>query len=94
MNTDDAGGTDGTNGTNGTGPEQIEADIARQREELATTVNQLQAKLDVKSRAQEKAAELKDRATTASGKPRPDLTIAAVAALALVVGLVVWRRRH
>jgi MYXO-CTERM domain-containing protein len=86
--------SDGNNGTNGTGPEQIEADIARQREELATTVNQLQAKLDVKSRVQEKAAELKDRATTASGRPRPDLTVAAVAALALVVGLVVWRRRH
>ena len=80
--------------SNGTTPEQIEADIARQREELATTVNQLQAKVDVKARAQDKAAELKDRATTASGKPRPDLTVAAAAAVALVVGLVVWRRRH
>lgn len=80
--------------TNGTSPEQIEADIERQREQLATTVNQLQAKLDVKARAQDKAAELKDRATTASGRPRPDLAVAAVVALGLVVGLVVWRRRH
>jgi MYXO-CTERM domain-containing protein len=80
--------------SNGTSPEQLEADIERQREELADTVNQLQAKLDVKARAQGKVAELKDRATTADGKPRPDLAIAALAAVALVVGLVVWRRRH
>ena len=71
----------------GTTPEEIEADIARPREQLATTVNQLQAKLDVKAR-------VKDKATTASGKPRPDLALAVVAGVALVVGLVVWRRRH
>lgn len=80
--------------SNGTSPEQIEADIERQREELATTVNQLQAKLDVKARAREKAVQLKERATTADGKPRPDLTVAAAAAVALLVGLVVWRRRR
>jgi MYXO-CTERM domain-containing protein len=84
--------------TNGTTPQQLESDIERQREELAATVSQLQAKIDVKTRAQHKAAELKadikDRATTATGKPRPDLAAAGVAALALVVGLVVWRRRH
>ena len=80
--------------SNGTSPEQLEADIERQREELATTVNQLQAKLDVKARAQDKVIALKDRATTADGKPRPDLTIGVVAAVGLVVGLVVWRRRH
>jgi hypothetical protein len=80
--------------SNGTTPEQIEADIARQREELAATVTELQARLDVRSRAQQKAADLRERATTASGNPRPDLTVAVVAAAALVVGLVVWRRRH
>jgi hypothetical protein len=80
--------------TNGTTPEQIEADIERQREELATTVNELQAKLDVKTRARQGVADLKDRATTATGRPRPDLTVAATAAVAVVVGLMVWRRRH
>jgi len=79
--------------TNGTSPEQIEADIARQREELATTVAQLEAKLDVKARAQHKAAELKDRATTPDGKPRPEVLGAGVAVVALV-GLLLWRRRH
>jgi len=79
--------------TNGTSPEQIEADIARQREELAATVSQLEAKLDVKTRARQKAAELRDRATTADGKPRPELLGAGAAVVALV-GLLVWRRRR
>ena len=92
--------------TNGTGPhaeapvgdhatpEQLEADIARQREEVAATVTQLQQKLDVKSRAKDEVRQLKDRVTTASGRPRPDLTVAAVAAVVLLAGLVVWRKRH
>ncbi len=80
--------------SNGTSPEALEADLARQREELAATVTQLQAKLDVKSRARGKAAEIKDRATTASGSPRPDLTVAAALAVVVVAGLVVWRRRR
>ncbi|CAI9398521.1 DUF3618 domain-containing protein [Nocardioides sp. T2.26MG-1] len=80
--------------SNGTSPESLEADLARQREELAATVTELHAKLDVKARAQHKAGEIKDRATTADGKPRPDLTVAALAAVALVAGLLVWRRRH
>ena len=79
---------------NGTTPEEIEADIERQRQQLAATVDQLHAKLDVKARAKDEVAHLKDRATTDSGKPRPDLTVAVVAGLALVVGLVVWRRRR
>ena len=80
--------------SNGTSPDQLQADLARQREDLATTVDQLHAKLDVKARAQDKAHELKDRATTADGRPRPDLTAAAVAVVALVAGLLVWRRRR
>jgi hypothetical protein len=78
---------------NGTTPEQIEADIARQREELAATVTEIHARLDVKSRARAKAAELRGRATTPDGKPTP---VAAAAAVAIVVltGLVLWRRSH
>lgn len=79
--------------SNGTSPEQIEADIVRQREELAATVAQLEAKLDVKTRAQHKLAELKDRATTESGAPRPEVLAAGAAAIALV-GWLVWRRRR
>jgi MYXO-CTERM domain-containing protein len=79
--------------SNGTTPDEIEADIERQREQLAATVDELQARLDVKARAKDKAAELRDRATTDTGKPRPELLGAAAAALA-VIGLVVWRRRR
>jgi len=77
--------------SNGTSPEQIEADIERQREEMAETVAQLQAKLDVKTRARHRAAALRDQATTDAGRPRPEL-IAGAAAVVAVVGLLVWRR--
>jgi MYXO-CTERM domain-containing protein len=81
------------NGAGPTTPDEIEADIARQRDELAATVTPLQAKLDVKTRAQHKAAELRDRATTPSGSPRPEL-IAVAAGVVVLVGLLVWRRKH
>ena len=79
--------------TNGTSPEQIEADIERQREELAATVSQLQSRLDVKARARPRVAVLRAGATPDAGSPRPELIAAAAAALA-VAGLLVWRRTH
>jgi hypothetical protein len=78
---------------NNVSPEELEADIARQRDELAATVTELQYRLDVKARASDKVGELKDRATTDSGKPRPDLAIGAALLAAAVIGLVVWRVR-
>ena len=36
---------------NGTSPQEIEADIARQREQLAATVDQLQTQLQEKARS-------------------------------------------
>lgn len=89
MSTDN--GVDGQ--PEATGPEAIEADIARQREQLAATVDELQHRLDVKAQAKEKVGQVKDRASTDSGKPRPDLVAAGVAAVALIVGLIIWRRR-
>ena len=74
-------------------PEEIQADIERQREQLAQTVDELGHKLDVKAQTREKVAEVKDRATTDTGKPRPELAVAVVAVAALV-GLVIWRRSH
>lgn len=64
-------------------PEQIEAEIEEQRAQLAATVDQLSAKLDVKARM-----------TTASGKPRPEVLAAAGSLVAMAVALVWWRRRH
>jgi hypothetical protein len=86
MSTEDSG-------VNGTTPEEIEADIARQREELAATVTELHARLDVKARTKAKAAELRGRATTPDGKPDPRVVAAAVAVVVLA-GVAFWRKHH
>lgn len=75
-------------------PEQLEAEIALQREQLAGTVDQLAAKLDVKSRAKDKVASLKDSATTDSGTPRPEVLGAAGSLVAMAVVLLLWRHRR
>ena len=80
-------------GVNGTTPDEIEADIARQREELAATVTELHARLDVKARARARAAELRARATTPDGKPNPRVVAAAVA-IVVLAGFAFRRRHH
>lgn len=65
----------------------LQADVEQTREELAQTVDQLAAKLDVKSR-------LRDRATTPEGRPEPVLLAVAGALLVGVVALVVVRSRR
>lgn len=83
-----------TETTQASDPAAIERDIVRQREQLAGTVDALTERLDVKSRAQEKAAELKDTATTETGKPRPELIGGGLAALAAVAALLWLRSRR
>lgn len=78
---------------NGKTPDQMEAEISAQRDQLADTVDQLTAKLDVKSQAQAKVTDMKHRATTESGKPRPQLLAAAGLLVAAGLTLVWWRRR-
>lgn len=75
-------------------PEEIQADIEAQREQLADTVDQLGAKLDVKSHAQAKVARAKDAATTDEGKPRPEVLAAAGSLVAMAIVLIVWRARR
>lgn len=75
-------------------PEEIQADIERQRAELADTVDQLANKLDVKTQAQAKLTDYKDRATTGTGKPRPELVGAAAGLGVGAVVLAVLKRRQ
>lgn len=81
-----------SNGTVQT-PEQIREEIERTRADLADTVDALHAKVDVKARTQAKLEDVKHRATTPTGKPRPELVAAAVGTV-LVVAVVVWWRRR
>lgn len=90
------------------GVAEIQADIEKTRDELGQTVEALAAKTDVKARAHDKATETKERvaekAHTAQAATRDALTDdrgavkpaipIAVGALAVVVGVVLWRRRH
>jgi hypothetical protein len=71
----------------------LEAQIEEQREQLADTVDQLSHKLDVKAQAKERAQRAADRATTSTGRPRPELVAAGVGVVVLGGLLVWWRRR-
>jgi hypothetical protein len=70
-----------------------EHEVERNREQLADTVDALQARLDVKSRAQARLQETKERVTTDDGKPRPAVLAGAAAVVVAVAGLVWWRHR-
>ena len=75
-------------------PEQIQAEIEAQRLQLADTVDQLSHRLDVKSHAKARVAGAREAATTADGRPRPELLAAAGSVVAIVAVLVVWRLRR
>lgn len=84
----------------------IESDIERTREDLAQTVDQLAAKLDVKTRirnslddakndAANRLRTMRDRATDAEGKPTPTVTaigVGLVATVAAAIAMTWWRR--
>jgi hypothetical protein len=74
-------------------PEEIQADIEKQREQLAQTVDQLGTKLDVKAQAKNKVADVRERATTDDGKPRTEV-LGAAAAVVVGLGLIIWLRRR
>lgn len=86
--------------------DQIQADIDRTREQLGQTVEALSHKLDVKAQAGERVAHARTWAadqvergrqatTDDNGKPLPAIRIGAPAtlgAIAVIIGLLVWRR--
>ena len=85
-------------------PEELQVEIAKQREQLADTLDALSAKLDVKAQAQAKVdgvkaqaqakvAEVKERATDNRGRPTPELIVLGATLVVVAVALVYWRRR-
>jgi ElaB/YqjD/DUF883 family membrane-anchored ribosome-binding protein len=77
-----------------TDPDQLTAEIEATRAQLGSTVDELSARLDVPARARESAARAKDTAVETYRESPPIAIGGAVALVGLVVGLVVWRRRH
>ena len=86
----DGSASAGTKGPND--PDAIREEIERTRDDLAETVDALHAKLDVKGQARAKLDQVKSQATTASGKPLPEVIAGAAGAVLLVAGLIWWRR--
>ena len=85
------------NGSSGTGPgdpDAIKAEIEATREQLARTVEELSHRLDVPARAKESAARAKDTAVETYRESPPVVIAAGVAVVALVVGIVVWRKKR
>jgi ElaB/YqjD/DUF883 family membrane-anchored ribosome-binding protein len=80
--------------SNGADPARIQAEIEATRAQLAETVDQLSARLDVPARARESAARAKDTAVETYRESPPAVTGAALALVGLVVGLMVLRRKR
>jgi uncharacterized protein DUF3618 len=75
-------------------PDAIKAEIEATREQLSRTVDELSRRLDVPARAKEGAYRARDTAVETYRESPPIVLGAALALVALVVGLVVWRNKR
>jgi ElaB/YqjD/DUF883 family membrane-anchored ribosome-binding protein len=75
-------------------PDQIKAEIDATRAQLARTVDELGARLDVRSRAKERAFRARDTAVETYRESPPAVVAGAVGLAALVLGLVIARRKR
>jgi hypothetical protein len=75
-------------------PEAIKAEIEATREQLGRTVEELSHRLDVPARARERAFRARDTAVETYRESPPTVIAAGVAMVAVVVGIVVWRRQR
>lgn len=80
--------------TGSTDPDAIRADIEATRERLGRTVDELAHRLDMPSRAKERALRTRDTAVETYRESPPAVLGAAVVLVALVVGIVVWRKKR
>ena len=77
-----------------TDADAIKADIEATREQLGRTVDELAHRLDVPGRAKEGVLRTRDTAVETYRESPPAVLGAAAALVALVVGLVVWKRKR
>jgi len=77
-----------------TDAEAIKADIDATREQLSRTVDELAARLDVPSRAKERVLRSRDTAVETYRENPPAVLGAAAALVAVVVGIVIWRKKR
>jgi hypothetical protein len=75
-------------------PEAIQADIEATREQLARTVDELAARLDVPSRAKERLLRARDTAVETYRESPPAVLGATAVLIGVVVGIVVWRNER
>ena len=78
----------------GNDPDQIKAEIDATREQLARTVDELSARLDVPARAKERALRTKDTAVETYRESPPIVIGGALALVAVVVGVMIVRRKR
>jgi hypothetical protein len=75
-------------------PDAIRADIDATREQLGRTVEELASRLDVPTRAKERVLRTRDTAVETYRESPPAVLGAAAVLLAVVVGIVVWRKKR
>jgi hypothetical protein len=75
-------------------PDAILAEIEATRAQLGRTVEELSHRLDVPARAKERAYRTRDTAVETYRESPPAVIGAGLALVALVVGVVVWRRKR
>ena len=73
-------------------PDAIKAVIEATRAQLGRTVDELSHRLDVPARAKESAYRARDTAVETYRESPPAVLGAGLALVAVVVGVVVWRR--
>ncbi len=75
-----------------TDPDRLTAEIEATRAQLGRTVDELRARLDVSARARERAYRTRDTVVE-TYRESPPVVLGAVATLAAVVGLVIWKSK-
>jgi len=77
-----------------TDPDAVRADIDAAREQLGATVDALAHRLDLPGQAKERALLARDTVVETYRESPPAVLGAAAALVALIVGVIVWRRKR